>query len=307
MTYDNQVNNEVKEVTMNVSWKDKFPKKNRYFETDNGILFNQDCVEILKQFPSESIDLVVTSPPYDNLRYYGVKNEKELENIWNFEKFKQLAKELYRIMKKGGVVVWIVADTTKNFCESLTSFKQAIYFVEEVGFNLLDTMAYVKQNYPPAYPNLKRYANQFEYMFIFVKGKPVVFNPIKVKKVRNRMSKVAFRQKDGSLIRKIIEKGDEYKQATNVWSYSVAGNSSKDKIAYVHPAIFPEQLAHDHIISWSNEGDIVLDPFIGSGTTLVACEKLNRRWIGIEIEEKYCEIAKKRIEEATRQRKLFGV
>ena len=278
-----------------MDWKDSFPKEGRYSESEGGILYNWDCVECLRQFPDGCIDLVVTSPPYDSLRYYGSRNEKELENIWNFEKFMALVKELYRIMKKGGVVVWVVADTTVNFCESLTSFKQAIYFVEECKFNLLDTMIYVKRNYPPAYPNLRRYANQFEYMFVFVKGKPKTFNPIKIKKTRNRKEKVAFRQKDGSLKRKIKEKGDEYKQATNVWSYSVGGNASGDEIAFKHPAIFPEQLAHDHIISWSNEEDLVLDPLCGGGTTLKMAEKLNRRWIGIEINEEYCEIARNRI------------
>ena len=139
-----------------------------------------------------SVDLTVTSPPYDNLRTYNGFS-------WDFE---GIAKELYRITKDGGLIVWVVGDNTTNFCESLSSFKQALYFVEDCGFNLLDTMIYYKQNYAPAYPNLKRYANQFEYMFIFSKGKPKTFNPIQKPKVRNKEEKVAFRQQDGSLIRK---------------------------------------------------------------------------------------------------------
>jgi len=206
-----------------------------------------DCVEVMKSWSEECIDLTVTSPPYDDLRDY---------RGYTFD-FESIARELYRVTKPGGVVVWVVGDSTTNFCESLSSFKQALFFVEDCGFNLLDTMIYYKKNYAPAYPTLKRYANQFEYMFVFSKGKPKTFNPIQKPKVRNKEEKVAFRQQDGSLIRKTKDEGRETKDASNVWEYSTGGSCTKDKIAFQHPAVFPEQLAADHIISWSNPGDIV--------------------------------------------------
>jgi len=295
-----------------MTWKDMFPKENRYFETENGILFNQNCVEVLRQFPSESIDLVVTSPPYDNLRYYNAKNEKELENVWNFEKFKQLAKELYRIMKKGGVVVWVVGDATINGSETGNSFRQALYFKDECGFNLHDTMIYDKGNCP--YPERNRYYQCFEYMFVFSKGKPKTFNLIKDrpnKKAGTLIKSITNRRPDGSLIITSAEKKGEnrkikqYGVRFNIWRISPGWRKShSDDWGYKHPATFPEQLAHDHTISWSNEGDIVLDPLCGSGTTLKIAEKLNRRWIGIEINSEYCEIAKQRINEAKLMRYL---
>ena len=195
-------------------------------------------------------------------------------------------------MKDGGVVVWVVGDATINGSETGTSFKQALYF-KEIGFNLHDTMIYYKQNYAPAYPTLRRYANQFEYMFIFSKGKTNTFNPIQKPKVRNKKERVAYRQKDGSLIRKIKEKGRETKDASNVWEFAVGGNLTG------HPAVFPEQLANDHIISWSNKGDLVLDPMNGSGTTTKVAELLNRNFIGIDISKDYCEIANKRLQQET--------
>jgi site-specific DNA-methyltransferase (adenine-specific) len=240
----------------------------------------------MKEIPDGYVDLTVTSPPYDNLRKYR-GYEFDFENV---------AKELYRVTKPGGIVVWVVGDETKKFCESLNSFKQAIYFVEQCKFNLLDTMIYYKENYAPAYPTLRRYANQFEYMFVFSKGKPVTFNPIQKPKARNREEKVAYRQQDGSLKRKIKDVGRDTKDASNVWMYSVGGSASKDKIAFQHPAIFPEQLAADHILSWSNEGGLVLDPMCGSGTTLKMAKKLNRNYIGIDISQEYCDIANQRLE-----------
>lgn len=243
-------------------------------------IYNENCLETMAKMPNCFIDLTVTSPPYDNLRDY---------KGYSFP-FEEIAKELFRVTKQGGVLVWVVGDETKNFCESMTSFKQAIYF-KEIGFKLLDTMIYYKQNYAPAYPTLRRYANQFEYMFVFSKGKPKTFNPIQKEKVRNKKEKVAYRQKDGTLKRKVKEKGRETKDASNVWEFAVGGNLTG------HPAVFPEQLANDHIISWSNEGDLVYDCFIGSGTTAKMSIINNRKFIGSELSKEYYEIAINRIKE----------
>lgn len=259
----------------------------------NNEIITGDNVEILRKMPDSFVDLTVTSPPYDNLRTYNGYS-------WNFE---ALAHELYRVTKLGGVVVWVVADETKNFCESLTSFKQAIYFVENCGFKLLDTMIYAKKSYAPAYPNMRRYAQTFEYMFVFVKGKkPKTFNPIQTEKspkslVLEKMS--SYRQSDGTTRKTRIKADKLIKAECNVWVYDVGYmKSSTDKSAFKHPATFPEQLAEDHILSWSNPGDIVLDPFGGSGTTAKMALLNGRNFIHIEISEEYNEIARQRIEKA---------
>lgn len=238
-----------------------------------------DCLELMNDIPDGSIDLTVTSPPYDNLRTYNGNLQ------WDFE---WIAKELFRVTKQWGIVVWVVGDETKNFCETMTSMKQAFFFWN-LWLNLLDTMIYYKQNYAPAYPTLRRYANQFEYMFVFSKWRPKTFNPVQIKKVRNKEEKVAYRQKDWTLLRKIKEVWKETKDASNVWEYAVWWNLTG------HPAVFPEKLAEDHILSWSNEWDIVLDPFAWSFTTAKMAEKNNRKWICIEKDENYFNIWIKRV------------
>jgi len=238
-----------------------------------------DCLDVMKEMPDNSIDLTITSPPYDNLRDY---------KGYTFD-FEDIAEELWRITKEGGVVVWVVGDETKRFCETLSSFKQAFYF-KEIGFNLLDTMIYYKQNYAPAYPTLRRYANQFEYMFVFSKGKPKTFNPIQKEKVRMANGMSTFTKKDGSKIIKYVDRNKRTtKDASNVWEYPMSSKNQQ------HPAVFPEQLAQDHIKSWSNKGDIVLDPMCGSGTTLKMAQKLGRDYIGIDISEEYIKIAEERL------------
>lgn len=245
-------------------------------------LYLGDCNNIMSNFPDNSIDLIITSPPYDNLRDY---------KGYTFN-FKEIAVKIYKILKNGGILVWIIGDETKNFCESLTSFKQAIFFVEKCGFNLLDTMIYYKYNYKPITILTKRYDNRFEYMFIFSKGKPKTFNPIQRKRVRNKKEKKAFRLKNGSFKRKVVNVTKKTKKSSNVWMYALGGNK------FNHPAVFPEKLAKEHILSWSNENDIVLDPFTGSGTTCYMAQKLNRKYIGIEINEEYIKIASIRLDRA---------
>ena len=246
-------------------------------------IYNENCLDTMAKMPDCFVDLTVTSPPYDGLRTYN-------GYCFNFE---NVAKELFRVTKQGGVVVWVVADETKAFCESLSSFKQAIFFVESCGFGLLDTMIYHKSNYAPAYPALRRYANTFEYMLVFSKGKPKTFNPIQQDKVlkNDKNKRSYFRQKDGSQILKIIDCDRETKDAENLWTIC----PTKSKGAGNHPAVFPEQLVIDHIISWSNEGELVYDPFMGSGTTAKMALLNNRKFVGSEISKEYCEIAEKRI------------
>lgn len=205
----------------------------------------------------------------------------------------------------------MVGDSTKDGCESLTSFKQAIYFVEQCGFKLHDTMIYEKETLPLSH---KRYEQHFEYMFVFVRGKLKTFNGIKEKSIHFGQSKVSAKHsaslkekgsKQGGKLGKVMTI-NEYKLKGNIWEYETGLNGhSKDEIAFKHPAIFPEKLAGDHIYSWSNEGDLIYDPFGGSGTTAKMAHKLKRNWILSEISSEYVQIAEKRIAPYLAQKTLF--
>lgn len=255
-----------------------------------------DNVEVLRKFPAQCIDLIVTSPPYDNLRDY---------EGYEFS-FNDIANELYRILKQGGVCVWVVGDATINGSETGTSFRQALYFIG-LGFNLHDTMFYEKDG--PANPESNRYYQVIEYMYVFSKGRPRVVNLIKdkVNYQANVISKsTTQRQRDGRTIPiKDVLIGDKGVRF-NIWKYGVGyQKSTQDLEAFKHPAIFPEKLARDHILSWSNENDIVLDPMCGSGTTCKMAYRYKRKFIGIDISEKYCRIARQRMKDEMAQLTLF--
>lgn len=249
----------------------------------NTIICGDNC-DVLGTFPRECIDLVVTSPPYDDLRTYG-------GHSWDFY---GLAWQLKRVLKQGGVIVWVVNDATKDGTESGTSMTQALHF-KTLGLNLHDTMIYHRQ---AANPSDNRYWQNCEYMFVLSKGKPKTTNLLKDRKNKYRkMGGDNVRQVNGELKqgkRSGIE-FDEYGYRENIWYYAVGGGNVGDAICHKHPAPFPEQLAADHILSWSNEGDVVLDPFNGSGTTSKMARELNRQYIGIEVNPEYCEIARERL------------
>ena len=251
--------------------------------------YNENCLDTMAMMPDGFIDLTVTSPPYDNLRTY---------NGYSFD-FEAVAKELYRVTKQGGVVVWVVGDATIKGSETGTSFRQALYF-KEIGFNLHDTMIYLKPNFSAVGALKTRYAPVFEYMFVFSKGKIRTFHPIKDRpcKTAGMAKSGTIRQKDGTTKRKSNEGWiqPEFGQRYNVWEISPQSNG--------HPAPFPEQLANDHIISWSNEGDLVYDPFMGSGTTAKMAIVNKRNWIGSEISEEYCKIIERRITADSAHRRI---
>lgn len=262
-------------------------------------LYKGDCLIEMNNIQDNTVDLTVTSPPYDNLRTYGGAIDG-----WSFKKFQEIAKQLYRITKDGRIVVWIVGDSTIKGSETGTSFKQALYFME-LGFKLHDTMIWNKGSF--AFPSQNRYHQVFEYMFIFSKGDSAIFNPIKDR--RNMYIGIRGASGRKSNGERNIGKSmvtEEFGKRFNVWDYPIGGgHSASDKIAFKHPAIFPENLAKDHIISWSNEGDTILDCFMGSGTTGKMAILNNRNFIGIELNEEYFDIADKRIKEAQRQLTLF--
>lgn len=253
------------------------------YKNPNDKFFVGDCINIMQAFEKESIDLTITSPPYDNLRNY---------NGYKFD-FEGVATELFRVTKKGGVVVWVVGDKI-NGGRSLTSFRQAIFF-QELGFNVHDVMVYAKKNTP--FMRSNAYTNCHEYMFVLSKGKPKTFNPIKEKTVRNGLEMVVANKGADAQNNKVLKELKKEKTRTNIWYYAVGlGGTTKDKEAFQHPAVFPEKLAQDHILSWSNEGDIVLDPMCGSGTTPKMAHLHNRKFIGIDISQEYINIAQKRLD-----------
>ena len=270
------------------------------FELDQ--IYTGDARELAKGIPDGSVDLVVTSPPYDNMRAY---------KGFTFD-FEGIAKELYRITKPGGVVVWVVGDATIDGSETGTSFRHALHF-REIGFNIHDTMIYEKSG-SLVVGSLYTYRQIFEYMFVFSRGKPARINLI-----ADKQSLVAGK-KSGTTGTRRVDGVHRDKQAlftkdrvvrNNIWRIH-AGNNGDD---YPNPpAVFPESLARDHILTWSNPGDVVLDPMCGSGTTCKMAKQQGRRWIGFDISPEYCELARRRVAETQpplfvlehQQAELFG-
>jgi DNA modification methylase len=234
-------------------------------------ILNEDCLDTMSRLPDNFIDLTVTSPPYDNLREY---------NGYSFD-FEPIARELLRITKPNGILVWVVGDATIAGSESGTSFRQALYF-KEIGFKLHDTMIYEKNS--PAYParrDSNRYTQIFEYMFVFAKGK-VANNRL----ICDKPNKWAGHKDFSGKLKNPVP---DFSPRNNIWKYTTSFNGVS------HPAPFPEGLAHDHILSWSNEGDLVYDPFMGSGTTAYVAKKLNRNYLGSEISQEYCQLIEERL------------
>jgi len=256
-------------------------------------LMQGDCLERMREIPHNSIDLTVTSPPYDNLRTYNGNNDLWCEDVW-----KGVIEKLYAKTKPGGVVVWVVGDATIKGSETGTSFKQALYAID-CGFNLHDTMIWSKTNPPPQTKVGRRYTNSFEYMFVWSKGRPNTFNPIHTNcTTAGKPSSGGSTQRCANggrqELRKIRRSGklvNDTKPLYSVWTSPKSNGND-------HPAPFHLTLAEDHIKSWSNGGDLVFDPFLGSGTTGVAAKSLGRDFIGIELDPTYFQIAKERIESA---------
>jgi len=246
-------------------------------------IFHEDCLDTMARMPDGFVDLTVTSPPYDNLRDYD-------GYLWDFD---GIAAELYRVTKPGGVLVWVVGDKIIKGNRTLTSFKQAIAF-QALGFRVHDVMIYKKKNTP--FMRSNAYTNCYEFMFVLAKGAPSTFNPIQEATVRSGLEKLVSNKKADGMNNKVMGNLKKFKNRTNIWEYAVGlGGSTRDKVAFQHPAIFPEQLANDHILSWSNPGDVVYDPFMGSGTTAKMALLNDRHFIGSEMSAKYCAVAEERL------------
>lgn len=245
-------------------------------------------VKLASELPENSIDLVVTSPPYGEMRDY---------KGYRFD-FEGIAQEMLRVLKEGGVMVWVVGDETEDSDKSGESFRQALYF-KEIGFKLYDTIIYSKSGF--RFPRPRAYHNTWEFMFVLSKGVPKTVNLIKDRKNLNNESnssarKHMKREKDGNFTGRKAYTPTEYGVRYNVWEYTVGSSVAEEDFAFEHPAIFPEDLARDHIVSWSNPDDIVLDPFMGSGTTAKMCRETGRNYIGFEISEEYADIGRRRVE-----------
>jgi len=257
-------------------------------------IYHKDCLEGLWALPEDCVDLVVTSPPYDDLRDYGGVD-------WNFENFGLIAKRLTAVLKPGGVIVWVVNDKTDG-SESGTSFNQALYFMNNCGLWLHDTMIYQKAGSSyPAGDNSNRYSQVFEYMFVFSKGKPKTANLIR--DVPNRWAGVKNWGKSSTRLSTGTTKTNKRKKPvaefgvrSNIWKVvQVYGRGQSDNEAYEHEAVMPEAIARGHIQTWSNEGDLVLDPFMGSGTTIKVAKQEGRDYLGYEINKKYFDLSKRLI------------
>ena len=261
-------------------------QNNKEGKTKLDNIYRSDCVEFMKSMDENSVDLTVTSPPYDELRDY---------KGYSFD-FESIAKQLFRVTKKGGVVVWVVGDKIKKGNKTLTSFKQSLFF-QQIGFNVHDVMIYRKKNTP--FMRSNAYTNCFEFMFVFSKDSPKTFIPLKVKTVRQGKEMLPFNKGADGVNKKSLGELKPEKTMTNIWEYAVGyGGSTSDRLAFEHPAIFPERLAEDHILSWTKVGDVVFDPMCGSGTTCKMAAFNKRHYLGCDISQEYVELAKKRLKNA---------
>lgn len=258
-------------------------------------IYHADCRKFIPRLGADIVDCVVTSPPYDNLRDY---------KGYDFD-CEAIAASLYTVMKPGGVVVWVVGDAVRKGNKTLTSFKQALAF-QSAGFNCHDVMIYKKKNTP--FMRSNAYTNCFEYMFIFSKGSPKTFHPLREPTVRQGFEMLVHNKKPDGINKKVLAELKSEKTKNNIWEYAVGlGGSTKDKIAFRHPAIFPEKLARDHIVSWTNPGDLVFDPMCGSGTTCKMAQLTHRNYIGCDISKEYVSIARERLKSVILQGDLVDI
>ena len=260
-------------------------------------VYTGECVKRMKYIPNNSVDLIVTSPPYDELRDYKGNSSFDLH---------QVGIEVFRVLKEGGIAAMVIQDQTKNFGKSLTSFRTIIDWCDEIGFKLFETVIYRKNGSEGAWWT-KRFRVDHEYMPIFLKGeRPQFFNkePLKIKSKHGGkvMKGSGSRKTNGETQETVTRAINSMKCRGTIWNYLMAGD--KNPLKRKHPAVFPDKIPFDFIQCFCPENGIVLDPFTGSGSTLVMAQKLGRYFIGFDIEESYCDVANQRLVEEN-ELKLF--
>lgn len=241
-------------------------EKYEYYRTDLGVLYHGDCLEIMPHL--EPVDLVLTDPPYPKLKY-GVD--------WN--KYPHGCSDRYRESKSMGTP-WgndvsgsrMASKISKHGSLIFCSFHSVDIFSTIIDGKRAALCSWYQSNSPPSQNNAPHF--QVEYVWAYRKNPGLNWRELKTFYDVKRL------QAGCMATERLVDGGGKA----------------------LHPTQKPLSLIMDLL---KIGGDLILDPFLGSGTTAVACERLNRRWIGIEIEEKYCEIAKKRIEKERRQMRLF--
>jgi len=277
----------------------EYKETKRYGELPINKIICGDAIEIMKKFPSSSVDIVITSPPYDAVRDY---------KGFTFD-LHATGREIHRVLKDGGVAVMVIQDQTKNFGKSLTSFKTIIDWCDSFGFKLFETVIYRKYGAEGAWWN-KRFRVDHEYIPVFLKGeRPRYFNKehlkIPSKHGGKTMTGGGTRLTNGIRIATRSIKINPMKCRGTVWDYLTAGDGSRLK--HQHPATFPNQLPYDFISCFAPKNGVVLDPFVGSGTTTVAAKNLGYKYIGIDIAPEYCAIAEKRMKEECSQKSVSAL
>lgn len=251
----------------------------------NYSIINDDCVRYLDTLEDECLKFVITSPPYDDIRRY---------QGYSFD-FESVASALARVLRPGGVIIWNVADATRNGSETGTSMRQALRFME-LGLRLHDTMIYEKRNPMPTSRTARRYHQAWEYVFCLSKGTPETFNPIMVPtKHGHARANMRHRGRNGNTGYNKTKRNSHTK-VRNIFTYTIGGgHTTADREAHGHPALMPERMAEDQILTWTNPGDTVFDPFNGAGTSGKMAVKNHRNYIGTEVSREYCDLSRLRI------------
>lgn len=253
-----------------------------------------DAVVGLRLLPADCIDLTLTSPPYDWIRdYNGTFDPAKFP-------FVRIAEELYRITAPGGVVLWITRDQQQDCCESGTSAKQMLYF-KNIGFNvqtmIVDSISARHRRYCYGMPP--------QFCFVLSKGRPKAFHPIRDKPNTEpgRIKSWSARNRDGRIRKGKPKEIPKYGRRSHIWLYPTGfGLVSDDPLPRNAPAPMVETVAGDLMLSYSNPGDLILDPMAGLGTTGKVAVKLNRQFIGFERVRKYCDVANDRVRQAFEQK-----
>lgn len=219
-----------------------------------------------------------------------------------------LGKSLYRVTKEGGICAVVIGDGTKDFDKSLTTFKLAVDWCDNAGWRLFETCIYQRDGNPGAWWN-SRFRVDHEYILLFFKGaRPKSFNKQHLMVASKHAGKTysgTDRLTNGDFKKIQPKQVNPMKCRGTIWRYKTS-NTEGNKLKLQHPATYPDSLAEDIILCFSKEGDMVLDPMCGSGTSCVMALKNNRHTTGIDINQDYCTIAQKRLDiEATQQRMMF--